>query len=451
MQGPAQHETYKILFVDDEENVLRSLKRLFVDHDVEVFTASSGKEGLELLKENEIAVIVSDQRMPEMSGAEFLELARKLAPDSVRMVLTGYADINAAMDAINKGGTYRYITKPWNDNEFLLAIRDAVEKYRLVKENRYLTELTAKQNEELKKWSAELETYVQQQTIDLTKQNKELKKLNEKLGRNLKDVISAFSNLIELRGEIFHSHSNNVAVISGKLARKIGLNDSEIDTIAIAAQLHDIGKIGVSDAVMLKTAQAMSPKELEEYQKHPIRGQVAIDFIEDLREAGVLIRHHHEWFNGKGFPDGLKENGIPIGARIIALADGFDRLRHGLFEIHPAQSVLTRLRTQLGTQFDPGLFTPFAEIIKDGFSTDPHAANSIEIDASSAVEIETTLKELIPGMIVSRDIRSGTGILLVSMGTVLDEKKIAALQRNYHIDPSKGGIFVWIKKKQARR
>jgi len=112
MKESSNEESPKILFVDDEENVLRALKRLFFDENFEIYTAPSGKAGLEILKGCEIAVIVSDQKMPEMSGAEFLEKATELSPDSIRIVLTGYADVNAAINAINKGGAYRYITKP---------------------------------------------------------------------------------------------------------------------------------------------------------------------------------------------------------------------------------------------------------------------------------------------------------------------------------------------------
>jgi DNA-binding NtrC family response regulator len=132
----------RILFVDDEENVLRSLKRLFMSEDYTVLTALSGPDGLAVLKEVEVPVIVSDQRMPVMTGAEFLEKSRELSPDSVRIILTGYADVEAAIGAINRGGAYRYVSKPWNDNELLLVIKDAFDKYRLVKENKYLTKLT---------------------------------------------------------------------------------------------------------------------------------------------------------------------------------------------------------------------------------------------------------------------------------------------------------------------
>lgn len=198
MEQGENKDTRAILFVDDEENVLRSLKRLFLDEPYQLFTAPSGKAGLELLGKQAFAVIVSDQRMPEMSGSDFLAKAREIQPDAVRIVLTGYADVNAAISAINEGGAYRYIAKPWNDTDLVLTIRDAVDTYVLKQENRRLTELTRAQNEEMKKWNSELEFYVQQQMLDIQKKNKDLEKLNEKLSNNFKKAIEVFSNLKEM-------------------------------------------------------------------------------------------------------------------------------------------------------------------------------------------------------------------------------------------------------------
>lgn len=435
-------ENLRILFVDDEEGVLRSLQRLFIDEDFEIFTASSGKAGLDILKSNNIAVIVSDQRMPEMSGAEFLEKAGKLAPDSVKIVLTGYADINAAMDAINKGGAYRYITKPWNDNDLIITVLNAAERFKLIKENRYLTELTKKQNEELKKWSSELEIYVQKQTIELTNQNKELKRLNEKLRKDFNDFIFAFFNIIELRNKVLHSHSSNVANIASVMAGKMGLKSSEIETITIAAMLHDIGMIGLPDIVLLKNFDELTADETDEYLKHPVRGQAAIDPIEDLREAGGLIRHHHERHNGKGFPDKLKGQAIPVGSRIIGIADKFDRLITLSHETHNVDSALQKVHSLSGTQFDPDLYKFLNEAARE-------QAGAVA-QTSDTVQVELSPKDLMPGLVVARDLRSGTGLLLLSKGIVLNKKNIDTIRRSYHLDPSKTGVFVWTKRQMQK-
>ena len=425
----------RILFVDDEENVLRSLKRLFMSEDYTVLTALSGPDGLAVLKEVEVPVIVSDQRMPVMTGAEFLEKSRELSPDSVRIILTGYADVEAAIGAINRGGAYRYVSKPWNDNELLLVIKDAFDKYRLVKENKYLTELTIQQNDELKKWSTELEFYVQQHTIELTNQNKELKKLNAKLKNNVSEVLASLSGLIELRNRSMRNHSNNVALLSKSIAEEIGLTAPEAETIAVGAQLHDIGKIGAPDIILIKNIDELSSDEMAEYVKHPIRGQAAIDGIEDFRGPGILVRHHHEWYNGKGFPDGLKGENIPIGARIVSIADRLDRILQG--EMRSIDTALIQIKSMLASQFDAALYAPLEKAARKLFSS---------IIRNDIVEIELNTKDLFPGMILSRDVSTGTGLLLLRKGTVLNEKNIETLKRAVYLDPSKRGIFVTTKK-----
>ena len=425
----------RILFVDDEENVLRSLKRLFMSEDYTVLTALSGPDGLAVLKEVEVPVIVSDQRMPVMTGAEFLEKSRELSPDSVRIILTGYADVEAAIGAINRGGAYRYVSKPWNDNELLLVIKDAFDKYRLVKENKYLTELTIQQNDELKKWSTELEFYVQQHTIELTNQNKELKKLNAKLKNNVSEVLGSLSGLIELRNRSMRNHSNNVALLSKSIAEEIGLTSPETETIAVGAQLHDIGKIGAPDIILIKNIDELSSDEMAEYVKHPIRGQAAIDGIEDFRGPGILVRHHHEWYNGKGFPDGLKGENIPIGARIVSIADRLDRILQG--EMRSIDTALIQIKSMLASQFDAALYASLEKAARKLFSS---------IIRNDIVEIELNTKDLSPGMILSRDVSTGTGLLLLRKGTVLNEKNIETLKRAVYLDPSKRGIFVTTKK-----
>ncbi|MFA5074279.1 MAG: response regulator [Nitrospirota bacterium] len=171
-----------ILIVDDEPNILSSLKRLLADEPYEILTAASGKEGIKIITGNRtIGVILSDQRMPEMNGAEFLEKAKTLVPDAARIVLTGYADIQAAVDAINKGGATRYIAKPWNDQELITIVREAASRYALLQENKRLTEIVHRQNARLKQWSSQLEHDVQRKTMEIQKKNEELNSINKRL------------------------------------------------------------------------------------------------------------------------------------------------------------------------------------------------------------------------------------------------------------------------------
>ncbi len=166
---------HTILFVDDEKSILKSLRRLFFDDDYHIITAESGKEALSMLAAGEKpTVIVSDQRMPEMGGAEFLAEARKILPESIRMVLTGYADINAAIDAVNLGGVYRYIMKPWNDDDLKLTIKEAISRFDLAEENRLLSLELEQKNRDLAELNAALELKVEERTVALRKLVREL-------------------------------------------------------------------------------------------------------------------------------------------------------------------------------------------------------------------------------------------------------------------------------------
>ena len=431
-------EAGSILFVDDEENILRSLKRLFMDEDCEVFTASSGEDALKVLKENkEICVIVSDQRMPGMTGVDFLEKSRKISPGSIRILLTGYADINAAVDAINRGGTFRYITKPWKDEELFQTVKGALQNYFLVKENEKLNALVKKQNAELKKWGSELEIIVQEQTMELQNNYDGLKRFNTRLHTNFKNTIAAFSGLLELRDKRMRSHARNVADIAGNVAKKLKMSAGERETLLVASLLHDIGKIGISDVMLRIDSKDMNPDEMEEYMKHPVRGQAAIDSIEDLRKAGVIIRHHHERYDGTGFPDRLRRKNIPLAARIIAIVDFIDSRVRTFKGAGGMDLTFKKIQEESGKQFDHRLIPVVEEEARKFYKK--------YIPKADFVEMELYPHDLEEGMIVSRDVHSGTGILLLSKGTTLNETGIMLLKRYYDLDPSKHGVVVSMK------
>ncbi len=424
----------KILIVDDELNILRSLRRLLEDEELNITTASSGKEALRVMNDKrDIAVIVSDMCMPGMTGVELLEEAKKLLPDAVRIMLTGYSDIKVAIAAINRGGAYRYISKPWDDEEFICVIKDAVKRYNLTKENQRLSEIVSKQNEALKQWNMKLARIVQEQTVDIVAKNQRLKE-------NFDDTIIAFSKLLELRNTSIRNHSKNVCEMSVKIARKMKLPEEEIKNINIASLLHDIGKIGLSDPLLTKDFDDMTARDMKEYMLHPIRAQAVIDPVEDMRDAGILIRHHHERFNGQGFPDKLMGKDIPLGSRIIAAADFMDRTMGKFRGDNVIRFAMSKLKEELVRKFDPQLY----HLIEEAATELYHE----QLPSPSILEQEFHIEDLKAGMTLSRDIVSGSGFPFLWKGTELNEKYINAIKRYSILDPSKEGIFIKTKKQE---
>ncbi|GAB4301976.1 MAG: response regulator [Desulfuromonadia bacterium] len=426
-----------VLFVDDEENILHAIERLFFDEEFQILTASSGAEGLSILAgRQDVAVIVSDQRMPQMSGADFLEKSREIAPDAVRMVLTGYADITAAMDAVNKGGAARYLTKPWDDRTLLQTVRDGVDYFLVFRENRRLTEVIRKQNEELEEWNRNLKRRVMEQTTVIRKQNEELSLRSARLAAAFDGMIESFSLLLELMNPRLRNHARNVAELSVTIGRELGVSAEELETIRRAALLHDIGIIGMPPHLFGKRPSEMTPEELRLFQQHPVRGQTAIDAVEELRPAGVLIRHHHEQYNGNGYPDRLAKDAIPLGARIIGFANYIDREIGDRRGGDALESVFTRVNLHLGLLFDPLLLYPARKGAKYLYFDTHRVALGVENEYPPA--------ELVSGMVVTRDLYSGTGLLLIRKGVLLDRSMIDSIRRYYEIDPPPHGVYAMI-------
>ncbi len=435
-------QTMTVLLVDDEENILRSLTRLLMDEEFEVETANSGEAALEKLKTlQQVALIVSDQRMPGMNGAEFLGRSQEYAPDALRILLTGYSDINATIEAINKGGAYRYISKPWNDEELLQTIRDAIRQYTLLAENKRLNAVVAAQNQELQEWNSNLKNRVLQQTTAIRIKSEDLQKSLERSHASYLGMIEALSRLVEMRGKRTHQHSQNVSQLAVNAAKELGIGGEELETIRIAALLHDIGKIGISERILGMAPDVMSPEEFREYSQHPVRAQLLLDRIEELRPAGVLIRHHHENMDGSGFPDQLANEAIPLGARIIAYANQIDKAAMQSVD-DVAEQAIARTSLNVGQQLDPALQRVFKKITRYYyFSKSTH-----ELHPSGGVELELKPEELRVGMMLARSVYSGSGLLLLQHGVALDMVMIDSIRRYYRIDPPETGIFVLVER-----
>jgi response regulator RpfG family c-di-GMP phosphodiesterase len=403
----------QILLVDDEQNILSSLRRLFRAHGYQVITAESGKDGLDVLESRPIDLVISDMRMPEMDGAQFLERVRAKWPDTIRLLLTGYADITSILAAINRGEIYRYITKPWDDNDIMLVVRHALERRALEEEKRRLELLTKQQNEELKALNASLEAKVQERTAELRTAHDKVMQANAKLKSSFLTSIKVFSSVIEMRGGKLVGHSRRVADLSRKIAVKMGLDAKEVQQVFVAGLLHEIGKVAFSDDLLSIPVSLMKGEQLGQYCKHPVRAEELLMPLDDLRDAAKILRSQLERFDGEGFPDRISGFNIPLGSRILALASDFDNLQTGVLvqrKLRPDEAVSMIIRGR-GSRYDPQVVDAFQDVIS-GKNTD------------APLDFEASTRELRPGMVLSRDLITSDGFLLLSADNRLDEKMI---------------------------
>ena len=430
----APPDTIAVVLVDDEENILRAIQRLLMDEDFEVHTAVSGQEGLELLRQiSNVALIVSDQRMPGMGGAEFLGCSREIAPHALRILLTGYSDIHATIEAINRGGASRYVSKPWDDEELVGIIRDAVAQYTRERENRRLNEIIDQQNKELEIWNQNLKKRLLQSTTTIREQSQTLKNLDEK--HPVAVLNQAFDNFFEVMGDRYAVHARTVSTLVTDVARKMGLDAETVARFRLAALLHDTGKLGSLTVTLNKHVDEMSESELNEYRLHPLRGEAMFRQVDELKEVAPLIRSHHESFDGTGFPDGLAGEAIPLGARLIAIADVIEKSARSVGQ-QRAEYALMNARFHGGTLLDPKLISLFQGISRIVY---------LEGNKTGEVsDVEIGPMELIQGMLLARDVKSGAGVLLLQRGVVLDSAAVAVIRSHYHKNPPSEGIFIQV-------
>jgi len=444
---------HTILFVDDEPSIIKSLQRLFRTEGYEILTALNGEEGLALLQkaEKEISLIISDQRMPGMNGAEFLEKAKTIFPNAVRMLLTGYSDMTAIVDAVNKGEFHRYFTKPWDDQALLIQVRQALEHYELVAENKRLLALTQSQNKELSELNQSLEKKVQERNRELIDKNMALSYLNKELQSSMFNTVRAFSSLGEMYAPAVSRHGRRVARLSQKIAKALAVPEEKIISIEIAALLHDMGKLGLPPKLLDQEEGKRTPEEEILYRKHPEEGQKVVQFVGPLDEVGLMIRHHHECFDGHGFPDRISEEKIPLGARIIAVADIYDRIINLKTHLksHIADYLKERNLTPDHLSEEELNFAAAVNHIKKGaFSLfDPDVVKVLlSLVKQSGIQLvrerELFLKDLKEGMILAASLYSSRGRFLLPYKTVLKSDLIVKLNRIHESDPINDPIFI---------
>lgn len=318
------------LFVDAEAFVRHAIRHLFSDDaDMRLLVASSGEEALEIVRTEEVWLVVSDTHLPGMSGVELLERIRHISPTTARILMTAHADLKTAIDAINVSEAFRFVVKPWDNDELRFIVHEGLERSEVIRELAHCEE----------------------------------------------SAICSIAQAIELKDPYTRGHCDRVAEYAATLAMRIGLPEESIIYVKYGGWLHDCGKIGVPGAV-LNFPGSLDEPSMKIIHRHPLWG------AEVARQAGLaadvvkMILYHHEKYDGSGYPYGLKGEEITLEARIVTIADVFDslRTRRPYRAACTSDQVRKIMREMSEAFFDPHLMELFQDIAEEVLEEDAHRA-----------------------------------------------------------------------------
>ena len=330
----------RILIVDDEEAICSILTQRLTKEGYSCLTASNGVEALNLFYKDAISLIISDIEMPEMDGIELLRRVKAINTNISIVMMAGYSQIEMAVEAMRLGA-YDSIVKPVNLDLVVLSVRRVLEKNRL--------------SEELEIYHKNLETMVEERTSRLQEVYRVLKKTRL-------DSVKVLVGAIDAKDPYTRGHSDRVRKMSLEIGTHLGFTEDKLEILEYGALLHDIGKIGIKDVILQKPGP-LSSKEYQHIQEHPLIGVKILEGVHFFNDKIPLIRNHHERFDGRGYPDGLEGEAIPLGARVISIADAFDAMTSLRPHRRPIllEDILIEMGGGRGSQFDPQILEIFLE------------------------------------------------------------------------------------------
>lgn len=322
-----------ILVVDDDTSNLKMANRILSQEKMRVSCLKSGEDAIKFLQENRPDLILLDIHMPGMDGFETIAAIRenKATADIPVIFLTADDDTGTETKGL-KAGAMDFIKKPFVPEVFLLRVRHTIDLIRLQTDLSY----------------------------EVKKKTDEVMAQHEKLERISMQIVKTLSGAIDAKDTYTNGHSTRVAEYSREIARRAGLSKEAQDNIYMMGLLHDVGKIGIPDAIINKPAK-LTEEEYSVIQNHPVMGAKILKNITEFPKLSTGARWHHERYDGKGYPDGISGEDIPLEARIIAIADAYDAMssRRSYRDVLSQTQVRAEVQKGKGTQFDP----VFAEIM----------------------------------------------------------------------------------------
>ena len=411
-----------VLCVDDDEIVLRSLTSLLKNNNFSFMTCKSPVQALELLNSHEFSLIISDMKMPTMNGAQFLEQARNKAPETQRILLTGYAEIETTLAAVNLAQINGYIQKPWQNDMLLRSINDSIEKFQLKKQNKQLELQVKQQNKELLELNNSLEQRVEKRTKQIKQVLKQLEDANEREKHEHKATVELLYNFINANPYLDGNKAQKIADTCTQIALYLNLSQKSIDLAPMAGYLAQIGLLAMDPELYKKPVSRLSEQQRKAFYTHPSTAQLMLMPAIHLHDVSDAIYHQYERFNGNGLPKGLAANDIPIGAMVLSVARDYwnafeqsqsptDKERHS--------DALESVKMYSGTFYHPKIVRALEA---------SHSKLNEQLNNAGSIII-CSAQELKANMILGHTLHSHSGIMLLPKGHVFGKKSIGKLQQ----------------------
>lgn len=340
----------RLLIVDDEQSIIKCVTRQLRQDEYEIFTATSGEAGLNIIEKYNIGVVLSDFKMPGMSGIEFLKKVKELRSNIARILFTAYATIENAINAINDVQIFKYLTKPWSQNELNQTIKQAFNYHNLLADNQQMQREIEEKNILLQNINNNLENLVSTRTALLED--------------SIREGVMMLAMAAEAKDDDTGEHLNRISSLTREICLAYGLTPEQSDKIGFFSIMHDIGKIHIPDIILQKTG-SLEPGEWDIMRTHCVAGEKILGEKPFYRLAREIARSHHERWDGNGYPDGLTKINIPLSARIVSIADVFDALtsKRKYKEAWTMEAALEEMKNLSSKAFDPDIMSVFLEVM----------------------------------------------------------------------------------------
>lgn len=327
---------YNFLIVDDEFPILKIISDILTIHPntTKIYTANDAEKAIDIFKTNQVDIVITDILMPKLSGIDFIKKLKSISNEVHIIIVSGLNNIDMVRQAM-RIGAYDYIIKPFSVDEIMFSVNRVIDRLKLLDERkRYVNSL-----------------------------EKGIADATEQVKKSFFDSLTSLMRILEIRDKSTADHSRNVQEYSMKLGRMLKLDDIRMERLRIGCELHDIGKIAIPDTILNKET-LLTEKEYEIVKNHPVWGKnVVLPISSNNPEVLDAVYSHHERFDGRGYPLGLSGDGIPLFARIVAIADAFDSMTgfRTYKEVKTRDQALEEIRKLGGAQFDPELAKLFTQ------------------------------------------------------------------------------------------